>query len=372
MEQITESSDVLLDSDWDHDLTTALSNTRSLSEEKEYQVESTRIQESNQVQSLFTSIDSRAQLQFHPQELDLGTKDITSTTITRKHLREYPQNTEFSSIQPIDPLVAETASGDEVMFYFAHIQTKYIVQIQLKGETGDRQTVYTQYSREWKAERLQRLLSPKVQLNISNDTIVLENSPPDSDSETLLVSLRTKITEYPSTARTVLGLIVLTASIAGMLLSRSSIMTQVSLLVGIVTIFILVASDKFELDFSSSENTVADPFDEAVQLEHNPVEVRTVEPTTDVTVETRVTENKLELSLANNNQDITWSYSLTDQGIFTDEDIVNFYTELGFDKSEKQTFRAYLSTINYDTKISLKSTNTNNPVYLYANDPRST
>jgi hypothetical protein len=152
-----------------------------------------------------------------------------------------------------------------------------------------------------------------------------------------------------------------------MSLNISPTITQLSLIVAIVTIFSLVALDKSE----SSGTTETDPFTEAVQLEYNSVEVSTVDPTTTVTVETRFTEDELELSLANNNQDIIWSYPFTDHGVFTKEEIVEFYTELGFNKSETREFTAYLSTKDYEDTVSLSETNTENPLYLYPEDPQS-
>jgi archaellum component FlaF (FlaF/FlaG flagellin family) len=377
--ETTESSDVFLDTDEDESsLPEVLSNTRLVSQDDTYIVEDVDVTEQTEVVRLIDRFPHKRQGRGSTikklQKDDIRTKvdeDIT-ISLTTDHLSEYSEGRN-SSLAPIDPITVEE-NGTERTYKFAKTVTKFLVSIQVKSKNGDRQTVYRNYSNRGLAFKGEEYIGETVKFTMSGSDLYLKDES-EQKSEEAEVDDKTNFDRLISALKLGTPSVLVFASLEllryfGLLtpLIRDTVPASAAVL--ILTFYVFVVTMYATLKNSSEEEETDDSVDisEIVSLNNDHIPITGEKPVREVEVESTFEDQTLTLSLVNVEESSEWTVETTEEDIFRDEAIVEFYTELGFDKSEQDSFTAYVSPKYDETIPSLKS-GTTNKLYLYPEQP---
>jgi hypothetical protein len=393
---VIDSSEILLqeETDTNAELTHALANTRVVSNEETYTVESIEKTTVKEIYSLYLthengSVDRVKKVEetsdlFSPaegSEAEIDLENLTIGKFTSEHLQEYPTEELTRNLTPIEPILYTPDKGENQLIHFAEIQTQTVVSIQLLNESGERQTIYKTFSRENLADTFIEHVGSDVELVLDQDEVKLTNVPltnneTDEGSKSGFYSyLNTPFFRTVTYALavwvvpfTLYQLSTLYINVHPVLLgSISFILGSLMLVYGIQK----HTADESVENSDSSKKSMKD-LREPISLE-SPCELEnslsTVIPVSEVTINTKFTEEKLELTVENVDSSPIWSYKTTDNNVFKDSNIVDFYTELGFDKSELTNFTGFVSQQRFSDIPRLEA-DTGKVLYLYPEDPR--
>jgi hypothetical protein len=153
-QDVVESTDVFLtesattETNTDTKIAQSIANTRLVSQDTLYAVESVEIVECNDIRSFYIQDDDNfTKVKWIPETAtlfssysneELQKSDITVGTLTTDHLKNNPQGSVSGTITPIDPIKYNSKTTEETI-YFANVHTEYVVKFHLKSETGTRQ-----------------------------------------------------------------------------------------------------------------------------------------------------------------------------------------------------------------------------------------
>lgn len=403
-EVVVDSNDILLEEqgtasveDDESDLARALANTRVVSQDEVYGVEDFEIEEVNQINSFYYTLsnDRTRRLKKTPETEDLFSMtedspdpiDLTSITIgelSPEHLAHFPVEEVHRDITPIDPIIYRSTGGNgREQLYFAEVSTDYVVRIHLRNEVGERQTIYKTFNHKKAAEKFTRNVGDQVMLTLQDDQVKIKNVNESEIEESKTDTTQDAEEDSPiQTARPVIyGLLgwvlppVVYLSVQTYTGINTSFLGLLFILIGLIAAHMLISNHR-----NSSSNTSTDQSNSSQKEFESPIHLQspdkfeterdTQEPVSEVTVETSFTGDSLDLTIAGIDESPQWKYKTSDGGVFKDSSIVDFYTQLGFNKSESRQFSAFVSTEKYTDLPRLTSSTGRNNLYLYPEDPR--
>lgn len=417
---VVESNEILLEDTTDSssseeatDLTRTLANTRVVAQDTTYTVEEVTTTDLKKIKSFYFNRSDGTTRRvkqvketddlFAPSnggDTDLNLSEITLGKLTPEHLSQYPNGEEVRDVTPIEPISYTPTGGSEHTLYFAEIETEYVVTLQLRNDVGERQTVYKTFDSETSAEKFTAQIAPTVSLILDANTIKIKNNVED-DTEDSTDSSTATASKLEIAKPIFMGLGVWgVPSIVALLVYSFTQINPFILGISSVPIWLLgiaIATGKADSIIGTSDDTTGTANNNESQfsnssnkpsfyesskpnlkqniLLHEPYDAESEnteqEPVTSVTVETRFTGDVLELTIEDIDESLYWKYETTESDVFEDSEIVDFYTELGFDESENTKFTAFASTEKYDQLPRLEDSRTNNSVYLYPEDPRN-
>lgn len=408
-ESVVDSNDVLLNdvtpaSPADIQLAQSIANTRIVSQDTVYLVEDVEIETVHQINAFYRSdtgksipIDGATDVHSLIENKDIDHSDLTIGQLTPHHIGQQPLTGKRKDrCVPIEPI--EYTDGDTThTVYFAEVFTKNVASIHLRGDDGERQTVY-KIVPDREVDTVTDYVGSTVEFGSNDETVTLHGvSTNIPDSFTSDNSLRERIyamiTDLWRTQSRVL------LSLAGiwttaLLLNQGTDLISTTLL-GFLSVLILVATMLVTLSVASRETTVeqtrddSDPVnpktthgsittDEHVDIALDQPAILTpqydaMSPVTEVSVDPQFDEQSLTLTITGPEETVEWEYETNNDGVFIDTEIVDFYTELGFNILDEPTFEAYISTKKYtDDSICLVTTTGRRNLYMYPNDPTAT
>jgi len=399
---VVESTDVFLtestttETNTDTKIAQSIANTRLVSQDTLYAVESVEIVECNDIRSFYIQDDDNfTKVKWIPETAtlfsshsneELQKSDITVGTLTTDHLKNNPQGSVSGTITPIDPIQYNSKTTEETI-YFANVHTEYVVKFHLKSETGNRQTVYKTVPSKQTADDFTRISGSTIQFHSNEQTVHLElvdEQLPDNDTGiTSQKSRKEKLLKYlVSTPAMALALWVI--PVQGFVLLTQDILPLNPALTVMGSIVVwAVVFDKLVSKTSSTAESEEHYTDsnktEFYETQDTPISISLTapdsldavnpktEPVTEVNITPHFEDSKLILSVKKTEDTLKWEYKTNDEGVFTDTTIVDFYTELGFDAVESSSFTAYVSPNRYS--VSPKLTSSDNIMYLYPEDP---
>lgn len=405
-EAVVDSNDVLLEevkpsSPTEIQLAQSLVNTRIVSRDEVYQIEDVTVETVHTIRSFYLpDTDEVKRLQWVPDtaELyssvdneDLQKSDITVGELTPEHLGKEPNALVNRDITPIEPIHYETQDGEIQTLYFAEVETDNIAKIHLRDEGGDRQTVYKN-SVDKDQEKLQNLcVGQTVEFEADEETVYLKKAPNKSiDSTEEGFSKWTTMANdlVNEQSRIVILSIVGWIGLALAYNFIESVTSSVATLIFIVSLLILAigflsfvtnrSNGRTAVGLDSSENSP--PFYQnnngstSVNLEapnslnktHS-----TENPITKVNITPEFKESSLVLTIGSSDNDICWKYRTNNDNVFVNDEIIDFYTELGFNNLEQSSFEAYVSTECYSNQTPhLKTDTLRHNLYLYPEEPK--
>lgn len=377
--EMKASSDVFLDaSEGESSLPEVLSNTRLVSQNENYVIEDVEVTEQTEVIRLIDrfpkTIESRVSQISKLQKDDIKSKVDEEITIslTPEHISEYSQGRN-SSLTPIEPVTVEE-NGMTREYKFAKTVRKYVASIHIKNEAGERQTVYRKYSSRDLADNRKELIGRNVEFKMSGSQLRLESTPePDTNEDTA-----SKSDEQSTLGQLKSALKVTTPSV--LLLLSTELLRTVNIVwftrrdIAILSLILLIVTVMGIKQYNRSDATDEDTEKESSPLKQNVSLYNQYIPLTGgnisrkVEVQSTFDDQTLTLSLPNIEDAVEWTVETTEEDIFQNKTIVEFYTELGFDKSEQNSFTAYVSP-NYDQNTPTLKTTGLNKLYLYPKQP---
>jgi hypothetical protein len=411
-EAVVESNDVLLEevkpsSPTEIQLAQSIVNTRIVSQDSVYQIEDVTVETVHTIESFYLpDTDDVQRLQWIPEtaELysstdndDLQKSDVTIGELTSEHIGKEPNALVNRDITPIEPIHYETQDGEKQTLYFAEVETDSIAKIHLRDEDGDRQTVYKTSVDEDQEKLQNRCIGQTVEFEADEETVHLKNVPNKSihsteNDSTSWLSKATAVADdlWQQQSRIVLlsiigwlGLIVAYKFIESVTSSVATLIFMVSLLVlamGVMSVVTNRSNDNRKAVGLGNSSANKLPFHQnnndgstSVNLEapDSLDETHTTEnPITNVDVTPEFKESSLVLTIDSVDNDICWKYRTNNDNVFVNDEIIDFYTELGFNNLEQSSFEAYVSTDCYpDQTPYLKTDTLRHNLYLYPEEP---
>lgn len=410
-EAVVDSNDVLLEevkpsSPTEIQLAQSLVNTRIVSKDEVYQIEDVTVETVHTIKSFYLpDTDDVQRVQWIPETAELYSStdnedpqksDIKIGDLTPEHIGKEPNALVNRDITPIEPIQYKTQAGEEQTLYFAEVKTDNIAKIHLRDEDGDRQTVYkTNVSED--TEKLQDgCVGQTVKFEADEETVYLKNVPNKTinSSENETTSRISEVTDlanklWQKQALVVIFSIVSWVALVFLYKVIESISSEAATFVFMITLLVFALgvmsvatggastgnantdgntgsgekpSFYNNTDGSTSVSLEApDSLDETHETEI---------PVTTVTVTPEFKESSLVLTIDGVDNDICWKYRTNNDNVFVNDEIIDFYTELGFNNLEQSSFEAYISTDCYpDQAPYLKTDTLRHNLYLYPEEP---
>lgn len=366
---VVKSDDILLpnSSDSDRDFTTALANSRLAANDTPYTVEETEII-SHQTP---TKIGTHTEL----EETSIDGEDIIAAkTLTEQHLEQLPDYF-LEGIVPIKPTKhtpepnVVTSNPATRTDYFVETKTQIVVHIKLVNDCGERQSIYKECETETEAQEFVDRLNEKVILELDK-TLKVKNQSEENVPSDIRHKIRKKLESPPQTS------LLVNTIVTVFLIAGAGIIDLIPFAICISLMGLIAALYVFRISISvkdeSMEEEQKDTFTADVLVE-DPVneEIQPTEVVTRVSAKTHFDGCKATITLPSVDTVLNWRYEVTDQGLFKSEELINFYREIGFEKSEETTFEAFVSLTEFSDTPHL-STDGNIPLYMYPEDPTKT
>jgi len=411
-ETVVESNDVLLndltiDSPADIQLAQSMANSRIVSQNTVYLVEDVEVETVAHIEAFYHSNKNRknsfttnknGKLYSLLENKEIDKSEITVGLLTRQHMGKQQLTGRPKDLcVPIEP-VEYREGNTEHTAYFAEVSTQNVATITLRGDDGERQTVYKIVPNQ-DVDTVTNYVGSTVEFGSTDESVIIKgtstNIPDSFVSET---SSRERAQELIDTLWGTHSSILL--SIGG-LWTTSLLLNQINListilvrffsLILLIAVMLVILSSMSEenntieqtSDTSNSTNSkttsgsITDGDTEEIALDKPAIltpQYDVVSPVTKLNVLQSFDEGSLTLTVEGPEEIVEWTYETNDDGVFLDTKIIEFYTELGFNILERQNFDAYISTEKYqDESPYLVTTNSQRMnVYMYPTDPTTT
>lgn len=418
-EEITGSHDVFLGevtpaSPTEMQLSQSIVNTRIVSKDELYTIEDVTVETVHTINSFYLNDGSGKRVKWGSETADLFSfpngeelqkENITIGTLTSGHIKN-PVFSDVSvkkDVMPIEPIEYTPPDGDTQRLYFAEVMTDTIAKITLRSESGDRQTVYknSNSTSENMSTLERKLVDEVVRFEVDEDTVRLKKS---SDSVSNSTEDKNKTGSVNQSIYSIIydvvdrwGSVFILSALAVFLLAVNLLSIYFEFVISHgVTPGLVVASwliitlvtwglvqlaavsteennnsedgNRNNLSFYQDTGSIAIDLEEPDSLGGNPV---IDNPITNVTVSPEFKNQTLVLTVSEcDDPPICWEYQTNADNVFVNDEIIDFYTDLGFQNLERTSFEAYASTEHYDGEYTSLETRTGpHTIYLYPENP---